>query len=992
METSAEHLALLSSLLAQTLDPSQRKSAEQQLVQAQQVPGFPQLLLTLIQNVQYQSSDAVRLAAAIKLKNICRSSWLQDEEEDSTSPVLSSGDKEALKADILPLLVSLSSNSSGNPPAPTSIRAQLEETIAIVAEKDFPERWPGLIDSIVPHLKGTDYELILGMLRTSHTIFYRWRSAFRSDELYSEINFVLERFASPHLELLQRVDGLLFDQATPIEAVPALGSCLVLLLQTFNDLSSQDLPPQFEDNMPMITSILSRWILQGRAELEGDEDERGALQEIRSSICEIIELYAKRYLDAFGQLPTFVQAIWEMLGKCGSSEKYDVLVSKAVGFLSTVVRMGSQREMFQDPSTLEQLCSAIILPNIVLREADEELFEDNPIEYIRRDFETSVENDTRRKAASEFCRALMEQFSDEVTSIVSRYIGQYLQGFAADPASNWKQKDTAIYLLTSIATKSSTSQHGVSSTNTLVDVVQFFSDHVFQDLQQSESECASPILQVDAIKYLHTFRNQLTKEQLLSVLPLLVKHLESSQYVTCSYASITIERVLAIARDGRLLFSSSDVQPFSESILMALFRNIERGSTPEKLAENDYLMKCVMRMITTSRAALAPAYGAILGHLTAILAEVSKNPSNPRFNQYLFESISALVRFVVPAQPGDLSSFEDALFGPFTSILQSDVAEFAPYVFQILSQMLELHSDSQMPEAYASLLPPLLMPALWEQRGNVPALVRLLRAFLSKGSDRIVANGQLQSLLGIYQKLIASRLNDSYGFELLESIFENISTTHMEPFKGRVLTLMLTRLQSSKTDKFVKSFIYFVCFLCCQQKDHFPDYVISIFESVQPGLFLQILQGVILPEIQSLPERNRRVAAVGLSRLLTASQQMQTSPLVQVWPATLEALLRLFLLPQALSKGSQADEDDLALADLEEQGFQASYSKLAASETKKADPASFAGPDVREYFSHQLAGLSAQAPGKIPQLWQAADSSLTSPFSEYMVQKGDKLV
>lgn len=103
------------------------------------------------------------------------------------------------------------------------------------------------------------------------------------------------------------------------------------------------------------------------------------------------------------------------------------------------------------------------------------------------------------------------------------------------------------------------------------------------------------------------------------------------------------------------------------------------------------------------------------------------------------------------------------------------LAEFKPYVFQILSQMLELHTDG-LPEEYTSLLPPILMPALWEQRGNIPALVRLLKAFLTKDAARIVANGQLQAMLGVYQRLISSRLNDGFGFELLETIFGSVPT------------------------------------------------------------------------------------------------------------------------------------------------------------------------------------------------------------------------
>jgi len=113
-------------------------------------------------------------------------------------------------------------------------------------------------------------------------------------------------------------------------------------------------------------------------------------------------------------------------------------------------------------------------------------------------------------------------------------------------------------------------QHGVTAINALVDVVKFFSDNVFEDLQAA-SGTVHPILQVDAIRFLLTFRNQvdgflnyqvfwklmtnkqLTKPQLLSVLPLLAGHLRSNNYVTYTYAAITIDRILFIKQGQQLL-------------------------------------------------------------------------------------------------------------------------------------------------------------------------------------------------------------------------------------------------------------------------------------------------------------------------------------------------------------------------------------------------------------------------------------------------------
>lgn len=115
-------------------------------------------------------------------------------------------------------------------------------------------------------------------------------------------------------------------------------------------------------------------------------------------------------------------------------------------------------------------------------------------------------------------------------------------------------------------------------------------------------------------------------------------------------------------------FAQADIHDVANDILTALFDKIESGGTPEKVSENDYLMKCMsldfhpcsqvaqancrapgaMRVVITARQSLTPVYQHVLGRLVRILSVTSKNPSNPNFDQYLFEAISALIRFVTP--------------------------------------------------------------------------------------------------------------------------------------------------------------------------------------------------------------------------------------------------------------------------------------------------------------------------------------------------------
>lgn len=166
------------------------------------------------------------------------------------------------------------------------------------------------------------------------------------------------------------------------------------------------------------------------------------------------------------------------------------------------------------------------------------------------------------------------------------------------------------------------------------------------------------------------------------MLPQLLRHLASSNYVCYTYAATTIERILFIKRGSQLLFvvlflssyasasnvltdrfTQEDVQGIASEILNTILTKIEASGTPEKIAENDYLMKCewslnfcarldiertsnagIMRIILTARQSLVPTNEKLFQRLLAILGAICKNPSNPNFDQYLFESISALIR------------------------------------------------------------------------------------------------------------------------------------------------------------------------------------------------------------------------------------------------------------------------------------------------------------------------------------------------------------
>ena len=104
-------------------------------------------------------------------------------------------------------------------------------------------------------------------------------------------------------------------------------------------------------------------------------------------------------------------------------------------------------------------------------------------------------------------------------------------------------------------------------------------------------------------------------------------------------------------------------------------------------------------------------------------------------------------------------------------MLQQDVVEFAPYVFQLLSQMIEMH-PGPLPPAYMAIFPALLAPTLWERQANVTPLVRLLEAYLRVAPAEVAGGGHLSGILGVFQKLASSRAQDHQGFFILNAFVE----------------------------------------------------------------------------------------------------------------------------------------------------------------------------------------------------------------------------
>ncbi|KAI9340023.1 Cse1-domain-containing protein [Zopfochytrium polystomum] len=922
--------------------PAVRKTAEAALASQELAPLFSIRLLQLAQLEGLEPT--IRFASVLYFKNLVKKNWKKDVGDSTRLP---DEDRKQIKGMIVQLMTV----------SPQSIQVQLSEAISIIADTDFPQLWPDLIDDLVSKLNPNEYASSIGILQTAHSILKRWRHQFRSDELFTEINFVLSRFAEPFLQFFQVTDALIDANAGNVAVLELLFQGLLLLCKIFYSANSQDLPEFFENNQEAFMALFMKYLNYTNAGIMGKslEDEPGPIEKVKSAICQILDLYGSKYEEDFKSLPQFVEAVWNLLTTTGMESKNDELVSHALAFLTAVVRPSRHKAMFESPDVLRNICEKIIIPNMTLRESDEELFNEDSIEFTRRDLE-GTDNGTRRGASTDLIRGLLEHFAHEVTQIISQYLSAYMAEYEKDKRKNWKAKDTALYLLMAVSAKAYSLQAGVTETNSFIEPVPVFVANVLPDLQAPVDGAIQPIIKVAALKFLLIFRNQLTKEQLMGVLPLVVQHLSSSHYVVYTYASVCLERIIGMRR---VQFTSQDIQPIGEGVLRRLFALIHQsGVTAEKISENDYLMKAIVRLLVVLKETAAPISSDMIAELTRLLEIIHKNPSNPKFNHYVFEALGTVIRSA-HNNAHALGQFEAMLFPTFQAILQLDITEFLPYIFQLLSQLLVYHTEAGIPEAYQSILPPLLQPLVWESHGSIPGLVSLLDSYLLKGASQIVSNNQLAPILGVYQKLIGSRMNDQYGFDLLTSVMDNVPIANLAPYLKNVFFLILNRLKLSKTPKFTYAFVRFLCMSFVLSRPGLTaDDIVGVIDSIQPLVFEALLRTIVAPTLDELQSPDdRRLLAVGIVTLLTTSSRLLANEYLGCWPVLLKSLSGM--LQQPLAQQAVADlTDEMYLADVEEAGYQVTFSRLTTLDKKRKDPLE-SMPDARPFVLDALSRFKA---------------------------------
>ena len=171
--------------------------------------------------------------------------------------------------------------------------------------------------------RAQSYAVNVSVLETAHSIFARWRSETRSNELFTVINFVLGQFSKLFPQVFRYAPGMLLDNPLPARnEAETVAQAMVVLLHIFYDLACQDLPPALEDThcefFGAESSMFTCFLLWHSLELQTDPDKptAGVPSRIKTAIFELTGVYTHRYrelLISSDSVEVFVRVLWSLI-------------------------------------------------------------------------------------------------------------------------------------------------------------------------------------------------------------------------------------------------------------------------------------------------------------------------------------------------------------------------------------------------------------------------------------------------------------------------------------------------------------------------------------------------------------------------------------------------------------------------------------------------------------------------------------------------------
>ncbi|XP_028414621.1 importin-7-like [Dendronephthya gigantea] len=435
----------LAQILACTLDPNLRVEAERQLNEVYRASGFVSRLLQVVMSTEVQ--QPIRQAGGIYLKNMITQCWRDRDPKncvDVEMPfVISAEDKNLIRNNIIEAIIH----------SPELIRLQLTVCIGKILIHDFPEHWPTAPRTIHNYLSSDNKSSWFGALVALYQIVKKYE--FKKAEQRTVLNDTMKEF----LPLMyQRCASLMQDQSQPATEIKKM------VIKTLFAVFQYHLPTDVltEQNLPtwvqLYQAIVDQQVPEECTQLDEEEQEKSSWWKLKKwaihSMCRLFERYGtpgsidKAY-ETFATYfcKTFAVGNTQTVLKVLDNHRRKIYVAPrvlqmALNYLKNGVSNALHWKVMKPH--MHTIIVEIVFPIMCHTDEDEELWQDDPYEFIRFKYDVYEDFVSPVTAAQSLLRGATQK-RKQILDPVMNFCVQILNTPAE--TRNPRQKDGVLHMI-----------------------------------------------------------------------------------------------------------------------------------------------------------------------------------------------------------------------------------------------------------------------------------------------------------------------------------------------------------------------------------------------------------------------------------------------------------------------------------------------------------------------------------------------------------------
>ena len=766
----------ISAVFQKTLsqDKTEREKSEQFL---SQITMDINTLATFFNYILNKSENiTLRISACVYLKN-----YISDYFYDSSykallnkNKIMDENSKNYFKENILQLMLNVENELLPNIIEMVKIIVQGANGYLII--------WPKLMDFIGDILNKHDSSKSRYIYNLITKIIKRYHIESRSDPLFREIIYTMKKICQPMTEDAINIIKIFNTNCTNNDSMIQCLQIMNKIMSIFYSLNYQDFPEFFEDHLTEWITILNDTLLLPNKTGDINSNINPSLYElilkVKAKTLKNINLYYSNYYeDIENYSQELCGSVWTLMCKTKTiTDNYSKLMKELLDFFKSGFQMGKMSNLSIEQ--INQVFEYIILPNLSMSPQEKQDFLDNPVEFLKIEFE-EYDMSSNKYFSINLLQIIINNFPDVNKVIIAPKIIKLLNEYNSDKNKNWNKKLLAINLLFASCIKTFAQRFGVTELNPnsiYNDINSLITEIFINEFQNYDSPI---IIQVYSLKFLSTFRLQINdKNKLGQIILMLIDILNKCGEVTQNACLLCLDLIINM-KDLETRKSSTVEIINNENIFNNLISSLLNFISKNT---NIFAMRCFFRALKlTEDQKLQSLAESINSSMDAILKLIIKYPQSDEFNFYYFETCALIMKkFEIKNinNATDLSlikNFQNSLQNDLNQILQNNITDILGYVFQLFAYYLFLTNDNN--EFYQNILKNILTnEKMWDinMKYLYPPSIDYIKVILITNKQFCENKQVIDLLFKIGQSLIENK-SFNYAFQLIEYLINFVS-------------------------------------------------------------------------------------------------------------------------------------------------------------------------------------------------------------------------